>query len=75
MTMINRIPCALALLLGATLAQAQHHTSSTQVPTPKPITDSEPSHHRGQDQPTCCNMRTEETGLGVRCKTRAPSSL
>jgi len=41
--MINRIPCALALLLGATLAQAQQHTSSTQVPTPKPITDSEPT--------------------------------
>jgi hypothetical protein len=41
--MFNRIPCALALLLGVTLAQAQQHTSSTQVPTPKPITDSEPA--------------------------------
>ena len=43
MTMINRIPCALALLLGVTLAQAQQRTSSTQVPTPKPIADSEPT--------------------------------
>ena len=33
--MFNRIPCALALLLGITLAQAQQRTSSTQVPTAK----------------------------------------
>jgi hypothetical protein len=39
--MFHRIPCALALLLGVTLAQAQQRTSSTQVPTPKPIADSE----------------------------------
>src|SRR5438093_8430773 len=43
MTMFNRIPCALALILGTTLAQAQQRAPSTQVPTAKVITDSEPT--------------------------------
>jgi hypothetical protein len=41
--MFNRIPCALALLLRVTLAQAQQRAPSTQVPTAKVITDSEPT--------------------------------
>ena len=41
--MFNRIPCALALLLGVTLAQAQQRAPSTQVPTAKAIADSEPT--------------------------------
>src|SRR5258708_31736231 len=41
--MFNEILCALAFLSGTTLAQAQQRTSSTQVPTAKAITDSEPT--------------------------------
>ena len=43
MTMLKRIPCALTLLLGVTLAQAQQRAPGSQVPPAKVITDSEPT--------------------------------
>ena len=41
--MLRTIPCALALLLGTTMAQAQQRTSSAEVATPKPVANTEPT--------------------------------